>query len=173
MTYVAERALDILPSATSSSEDFDFFHGEWNVVNRKLKKRLQNCDQWLEFESTCECRPILHGLGNVDKFAAEIDSRPFEGIALRLFDPKKRLWSIYWADSNVAILDVPQVGSFSADTGVFLARDIWEGTPVIVEYNWNKNDPDRPVWSQAFSPDEGETWEWNWFMRFTRVPKNG
>jgi len=26
------------------------------------------------------------------------------------------------------------------------------------------------VWSQAFSPDNGKTWEWNWYNVSVRVP---
>jgi hypothetical protein len=161
-------APEIGPSETSSEKDFDFLHGVWKIQNRKLKSRLTGSDEWLEFESTCECRPILHGFGNIDKFTADLENGPFEAVALRLFNPKTRLWSIYWADSNAVVLDVPQVGSFDGDTGEFLARDTWNGTPVIVKFHWDKSDRQNPKWSQAFSPDEGTTWEWNWYMTLTR-----
>lgn len=166
---VPSGELDITPSPTSFKSDFDFFFGEWKIHNRKLKSRLTNCDEWLEFESKCECRPILNGFGNVDKFTAELESGPFEAITLRLFNPKTRLWSIYWADSNVVVLDVPQIGSFDGDTGEFLARDTWQGTPVIVKFLWDKTNPEILDWSQAFSADEGKTWEWNWYMTLTRT----
>jgi hypothetical protein len=26
----------------------------------------------------------------------------------------------------------------------------------------------RPIWSAAFSVDEGRTWEWNWYAYFSR-----
>lgn len=161
--------LNIVPSATSSNTDFDFFHGKWKIHNRKLKSRLTNCDEWVEFEAEQECSPILNGFGNQDFFHAEFGGKPFEATAIRLFNPKTRLWSIYWADSNVVIMDTPQVGSFDGVTGVFLARDVIEGTPVIVKFHWNITDPENPVWSQAFSADEGATWEWNWYMHFTKI----
>jgi len=37
-----------------------------------------------------------------------------------------------------------------------------------VKFKWDKTDPDRPEWSQAFSDDEGRTWEWNWYMYMTK-----
>jgi hypothetical protein len=89
-------------------------------------------------------------------------------MALRLFDPKSRLWSIYWGDSNVAVLDVPQVDSFDGDIGNFYGRDVFQGKDIIVLYQWDKANPDLPIWSQAFSGDDGETWEWNWYMTFCR-----
>ena len=42
-----------------------------------------------------------------------------EGMSLRLFSLKTRLWSIYWASSEIVELDVPQVGSFENKIGNF------------------------------------------------------
>lgn len=165
---ISKDNLKIVPSAVSSHEDFDFLHGKWKIRNRKLRERLKNSNELIEYESDQECVKILNGFGNTDFYHATLDGKKFEAIALRLFNPKTRLWSIYWADSNVVVLDVPQIGSFDGDTGLFYARDTWEGTPTMVKFNWNKSDPENPVWSQAFSTDEGETWEWNWYMYFTR-----
>ncbi|MGH9949520.1 MAG: hypothetical protein ACRD6X_20285 [Pyrinomonadaceae bacterium] len=164
--------LNISASPNSSSKDFDFFFGKWKIHNRKLKSRLTNCDEWTEFDAEQECMKILNGFGNQDFFQASFDGEPFEAITMRLFNPKTKLWSIYWVDSKVVVLDVPQVGSFDGDIGEFFARDTWEGTPVIVKFHWDKTNPDSPVWSQAFSSDEGKTWEWNWYMHFRKQRKD-
>ena len=161
--------LNIVPAKNSSHTDFDFFIGKWKIHNRKLKSRLTNCDEWIEFEAAQECSPILNGFGNQDFFHANFDGKAFEATTIRLFNPKTRLWSIYWADSNAVVLDVPQVGSYDGNIGKFYAKDAWEGTPVIVKFRWDKTDPDAPVWSQAFSADDGKTWEWNWFMYMTKT----
>lgn len=160
--------LNISASEKSSEKDFDFLLGKWKIRNRKLDKRLANCDDWTEFEAHQEFRHILHGFGNVDIFSAEFDEKPFEGMSLRLFDPKTKLWSIYWADTNEVKLQVPQIGSFDNGIGEFFARDTFEEKPILVKFNWNVTDENSPVWSQAFSADEGETWEWNWYMYFSR-----
>lgn len=160
-------SLAISPSNKSSKNDFDFLHGSWTVHNRKLRSRLTNSNDWAEFESRCECGPILNGFANQDFFHASVDGENFEATTVRLFDPKTRLWSIYWADSKNLVMDVPMVGSFEDDVGIFLARDNWEGKPVTVKFRWDKSDPDLPTWSQAFSEDDGATWESNWYMTFT------
>jgi hypothetical protein len=160
--------LDIVTSETSSHTDFDFLFGRWTIHNRKLKTRLSNSNEWVEFEATCECRKILQGFGNVDQFITEFDGIPFEGASFRLFNPQTKLWSIYWADSNAAVMDVPQVGSFDGSLGRFYAEDTHDGKPIVVVFEWDKTNPDAPLWSQAFSPDRGETWEWNWYMKFQR-----
>ncbi|PWV54482.1 hypothetical protein [Chitinophaga sp. S165] len=159
----------IQPAPTSSHHDFDFLAGQWHVRNRKLKSRLDGCTEWDEFDATQDMRLVLHGIGNTDILSATVNDQPFEGITLRLFNPASRLWSIYWADSNRGVLEPPVVGSFAGDTGLFFADDVFNGQKILVKFNWDKTDPDAPVWSQAFSTDDGATWEWNWYMYFTRM----
>ena len=36
-------------------------------------------------------------------------------------------------------------------------------------FRWDARDKDRPIWSQAFSPDDGKTWEWNWYNISERI----
>jgi hypothetical protein len=164
----SDGTLKLEPSESSSATDFDFLHGKWNIHNRKLKSRLTGSGEWLEFEAEQECNPLLFGQANIDKFTTGAFGKPFEAIALRLFDPATRLWSIYWADSNIVVMDTPQVGSFDGYAGNFLARDAYNGKDIIVRFRWDLSDPEAPQWSQAFSEDEGATWEWNWFMTFTK-----
>ena len=160
--------LIIKPTITSSKNDFDFFEGKWNLTNRKLKNKLCNCTEWIEFESTQEMYPILNGIGNIDNFIAEFGGKYFEGMTLRLFNPNTKLWSIYWADSNEGKLDPPVLGSFANNVGHFLTKDIFEGKQIIVLFRWDARNKNNPVWSQAYSENQGKTWEWNWFMHMTR-----
>ena len=164
----SDGELNISPSKSSSQSDFDFLVGKWKIHNKKLKSRLSNCTEWTEFEALAECHEILKGFGNIDSYRTLFDNVPFEGMSLRLFNPKTRLWSIYWADSNVVVLDVPVVGSFDGKIGTFYTRDVWEGQRILVAFRWDKTNHDVPLWSQAFSSDEGKTWEWNWYMTFHR-----
>ena len=155
-------------SDSSSRHDFDFLVGRWKIRNRKLKRPLENSDEWDEFDADQHFQPILHGSGNFDIFSTEVDGKPFEAFTLRLFDPQTRLWTIYWADSDAVRLDGGKVGSFDGDIGEFFARDVFAGKNVIVRFHWDKRNPEAPVWSAAFSVDEGKTWEWNWHAHFAR-----
>ena len=161
LTFTEKGELDIQPSATSSANDFDFLVGKWKLNDKKLKSRLTKSTEWISFESTVEMKKLLNGIGNMDIYRTTVDGKPFEGVALRLFNPKTRLWSIYWADSNVGVMDPPVVGSFDGNIGKFYCKDKYKGVDVIVLFLWDKTDPENPVWSQAFSPDNGATWEWN------------
>ncbi|PKB17060.1 hypothetical protein [Flavobacterium sp. 5] len=161
----------ITASATSSNRDFDFFEGKWKLRNKKLKSKLNNCKEWIEFESTQEMYSILNGIGNIDNFLATFDGVPFEGMTVRLFNPKTKLWSIYWADSNEGILQPPVVGSFDNDVAHFFTKDTFEGKDILIVFRWDARDKENPIWSQAFSDDNGKTWEWNWYMYFSKFHK--
>lgn len=171
INFDANGELVITASATSSNRDFDFFEGKWQLQNKKLKSRLNNCKEWIEFESTQEMYSILNGIGNIDNFLATFDGVPFEGMTVRLFNPKTKLWSIYWADSNEGILQPPVVGSFDNNIAHFFTKDIFEGKNIVIVFRWDARDKENPIWSQAFSDDNGETWEWNWYMYFSKFNK--
>jgi hypothetical protein len=152
----------------TAARDFDFWMGQWNVRNRRLRERLVGSDDWEEFDATVVARPILDGFGNQDEFRTDYRGG-FVGMSFRFFDPTTRLWSIYWADSRrPGTLDPPVVGSFSGDMGIFEAEDVFAGRPVLVRYTWSGVTTPTPRWEQAFSDDGGRTWETNWIMEFTR-----
>ena len=79
------------------------------------------------------------------------------------------MWSLYWVASNIGVLDPPVVGSFENNVGHFFTKDTFNGKNIIVVFRWDVRDKDHPVWSQAFSPDNGKTWEWNWYNVSERI----
>jgi hypothetical protein len=168
LKFDARGELEILPSPSSSENDFDFLVGKSNIRNRRLKSRLNTCTEWIEIDATAEMHKVLNGIGNIDSFFSTFDGQPFEGITIRIFNPKTKLWSIYWADSNGAKMDPPVVGSFKNKIGHFFTKDRFKGKDIIIGFVWDARDKDNPVWSQAFSADNGKTWEWNWHMYVTK-----
>lgn len=168
LTPTATKEPRITPSATSSQHDFDFLPGKWSVSNRRLKTRLDGCQDWLEFQSELHMRTTL--MGNIENYYATFDGKAFEGMAIRLFNPQTKLWTIYWVDSTTRTMDEhPVTGSFENRIGKFYVKDVFNGKDILVIYKWNATDPEHPRWSQAFSDDNGNTWEWNWEMVLTRI----
>ena len=151
-----------------TARDFDFWMGSCNVHNRVLRERLRGSGEWDEFAATVVARPILDGLGNEDEFRTGHDGG-FVAMSFRFFDPAARRWSIYWADARRSgLLDPPVIGGFAGDTGVFEGPDTFEGRPILMRFVWSGVTTPAPRWEQAFSGDEGATWETNWTMDFTR-----
>ena len=60
-------------------------------------------------------------------------------------------------------------GRFAGPVGTFQADDVIGGRPVKVQLVWTDLGDDRAQWEQAFSHDEGQTWDTNWFMSMTRA----
>ena len=154
---------------TSGVRDFDFLFGSWKIRNRRLRERLKGCDEWDEFEADQTARPILGGMGNVDEFQTTLQGRDLKGVTLRTFNPATREWSLYWVDNWQGILQPAPVGRFIDGRGEFYADDTFEGRPIKVRFLWSGITRDAAHWEQAFSEDEGKTWETNWTMAFTRV----
>src|SRR5213083_1559175 len=127
-----------------------------------------------EFDSASEDNNIVGGVANMDIYSSTEfpgqEGKLFQGITLRLFNLKTRLWSLYWVASNTGVLDPPVVGSFENNVGHFFCKDTFKGKPIIVMFRWDARNKDRPVWSQAFSSDDGKTWEWNWYNVSERIP---
>ena len=173
LNFDEKGELKITASTTSSPNDFDFLVGKWKMHNRRLNKRLEGNNEWTEFDSYDENSKILSGTADADTYSTTempgMEGKRFEGLTLRLFNPKTRLWSLYWVASNVGALDPPVVGSFENGVGHFFARDTFKGKPIIMMFRWDARNRDHPIWSQAFSPDNGKTWEWNWYNVSERI----
>lgn len=160
----------------SASHDFDFLVGTWNSHQRRLKRRLQSCDEWETFRATSTVQQLPGGVINFDTLVAE-DLRPgWVGMSLRVFNPVTNLWSIQWltnegggVDAASGQLEPAVVGRFHGDQGAFEGDDVFEGRPIRVRFLWERLGADRARWQQAFSDDNGRSWETNWVMEFERA----
>lgn len=160
---------DPSPSPTDGRHDFDFLHGRWRVAHRRLRERLAGGTAWEEFAGTCEARPILGGLGNVDDNLVGLPAGGYRAATLRLFDPATGLWSIHWVDGRAMALDPPVRGRFADGIGTFHGEDVLDGRPIRVRFLWTAVTARSARWEQAFSADGGASWEDNWVMGFERV----
>lgn len=151
--------------ATGHASDFDFLHGDWHVVNRRLRERWVGSDDWDVFDAVSTCEPRLGGIANVDEIRCP--DRGFTGLTFRTFDLTAQRWSIYWVNSNVGRLEPPVLGGFDGAVGSFEGPDTDDGEPITVRFTWSRANPQHPRWQQAFSRD-GAAWEVNWIMEFSR-----
>jgi hypothetical protein len=172
--FDAKGDLRMKASPGSSPNDFDFLVGKWKMHNRHLDKRLADCHDWTEFDSSSVNTKILTGAADMDTYSSTdfpgMGGKLFEGLTLRLFDPKTRLWSLYWIASNTGRIEAPVVGSFDQNgVGHFFGKDTLNGKPILVVFRWDARNKERPIWGQAFSQDNGKTWEWNFFNVSERI----
>lgn len=149
--------------------DFDFLHGRWRIRNERLKARLAASREWERFDAEAVCRPVLGGLGNTDEFVSDWGGG-FLGMTLRLFNPRARQWSLYWASNRDGELEAPVIGGFQDGVGSFYGLDRYQGRTVLTRFVWDGITADGAHWQQGLSTDGGATWETNWRMHMTRLP---
>lgn len=161
-------AIDPAPALPDGRHDFDFYLGRWQVKNRRLAKRLVGNNDWIEFDATDECKPVLGGLGSVDRYLTDFNGG-IEGFALRLYRPHTRQWHVYWASDRDGVLEAPLIGGFRDGIGLFEGLELHEGKMLPSRAVWSDIRADSVRWEQALSPDGGKSWETNWVMQMTRL----
>jgi hypothetical protein len=160
----------VQPAVRDGSHDFDFIYGKWRMPNHRLVKRLAGSHEWVDFISCTEGMPLAGGIGDMDVFRTDY-WKDFVGITIRTYDPETGLWRLYWFDNRFSHGEIqpPVVGKFNGNVGVFEGKDTFNGKPIIARFTWTVNPKGSEVvakWEQAFSPDDGKTWETNWQNEF-------
>ncbi|AKU18541.1 hypothetical protein VV02_01515 [Luteipulveratus mongoliensis] len=151
-----------LPKHTS---DFDFLTGTWDIHHERLKERLVGCTEWIELDHVQHARTHFNGSISVDE-----NHMPglYAGLTFRVFDPVAKEWAIYWIDGRTGQLGEPVLGSFKDGVGDFYGYDEHAGQRVLVRFRWTVESDVKAQWEQAFSTDEGQTWEVNWRLFHTK-----
>jgi hypothetical protein len=172
----AARASQDVPKTADKEDmsglhDFDFLVGEWRVHSRRLKETLAGSHDWYAFDGTIRSQPLMEGRANVDDTVFNLPTGIYRGVAPRAYDPKTGQWAIWWIDGRNPFgnLDPPVKGRFVDGVGTFYADDTLRGQPIKVRFTWSQITKDGAHWEQAYSPDDGKTWETNWVQTLERV----
>jgi hypothetical protein len=168
-------AQDAAP-ARDGQHDFDFMFGTWRVTLKRLVKPLTGSTTWIEYEGTQTTRKVWDGKANFDEFVShsKTEKEPLQGLTVRLYNPATREWSIYWANAKNGIMAMPPtVGHFTNGRGQFFDKEDFNGKPIVVRYTWSDITANSAKFEQAFSPDDGKTWEPNWISTITRTSHEG
>lgn len=158
-----------LASGTASKQDFDYFIGDWRVEHHRLRQRLAGSRDWEVFAGHTRCQKMFDGLVNLNESVAYRQGRKTYGLGLRAFDAPRGRWvDWYLSAGDLSRIDAPLYGRFADRVGTFYSRDIFEGRPILVRGRFMPVNDAEAKWDQAFSIDEGVTWEINWIMRYLR-----
>ena len=151
------------------ARDFDWEIGTWRTQLRRLRSPLSGSTEWVEYQGTSIIRGILEGRANIVELSVEGPAGKIEGLSLRLYNPTTRQWSLNFASIRSGELSPPVVGSFRDGRGEFVGRDTWNGQPILVRFIISDISTNSARFEQAFSGDNGATWEVNWIAIDTRV----
>jgi hypothetical protein len=157
-------------TTTKQMHGFDFLFGSWTLHYTRLRHPLSGSHDWIGFDGASTVRPMWDGRGNVEDGELRMQEGRVLGVTVRIYNDTTHQWSIYWGTNAKGMLGNPQIGRFDANgVGEFFAPDTFKGRKVVIRYKWMHADADHARFEQAFSPDNGKTWETNWTTDYTRA----
>jgi hypothetical protein len=145
--------------------DFDFLTGEWTIKNRRLKDGSK--DVWEEFPGAATVYQLMGGIASIEEL--RIPANNYRGMGVRVWHSKERLWADHWTGAYNGIVNPPQLGQFIGGEGIFISDDEMDGKPIKARGVWDRITPTSCRWHQSTSADGGKTWDYNWYMDWTRV----
>lgn len=156
-------------AARDGQHDFDSHLGEWRTELRLRLRPLTGSTEWAEYKGTSIVRPVWDGRANLVELDVIGPTGRIEALALRLYDPTARQWSLNFANVRGGTLSPPTSGAFRDGTGVFFGKEDLGGRAILVRFVIEPVSPDSIRFEQSFSDDGGFTWEVNWIAIDTRI----
>lgn len=156
-------------SGKNGQRDFDFEIGMWKTKLKVLKNPLSGSTTWVEYEGTSNVIAICDGRSNLVELNVKGSAGQIVGVSLRLFNPKTNQWSLNFANIRDGNLTIPSIGSFKNGQGEFFNEDTFDGKKILVRFVISAITPNSCHFEQAFSADNGKTWEINWIADDTRI----
>jgi hypothetical protein len=157
-------------STVDINHDFDFEIGTWKTHVRRLLHPLTGSTTWIEMEGVTTVKEVWGGRANLVELEADGPGGHFEGLSLRLFNPDTQKWSLNFASSSDGTMTPPTIGEFKNGRGQFYSQETLNDRPILVRFVISDITSTSCRFEQAFSGDEGKTWEVNWIATDTRIP---
>lgn len=152
--------------------DFDFLQGTWTNHNRRRTNALYPDREgvWQEFTASHVGLKYLDGKLIIEQFEGTLpDGEVRKALTLRTFDEQTQQWEIRWLDNYNPHDFRPLRGKFENGVGLFYqVIEAPDGQPLHIRFIWDTITEHTARWQQAFSFDEGQHWDTNWVMEFTR-----
>jgi hypothetical protein len=156
------------PAPADGARDFDFAFGSWTTRLARLQRPLTGSQEWVEYSGTTVVREVWGGRAQLVELDVAGPAGRIEGLSLRLYDPGTRRWSLHYANARGGGMFPPAIGGFADGTGTFRSDETLDGRPIQVRFVVRRVTADEYRYEQAFSADEGRTWEVNWVATDTR-----
>jgi len=150
------------------SRQFDFWIGEWDVLNRN---RPAEEGRWYDTgTATARVYPVVAGCGLVEHWRGNAYGDFLVGFSLRAFNPQVGQWdlALLWPNSGEPRFG-ELGGGFRHGRGEFYSQGLTaEGDTTITRFTFSDITPNAIRWQDGFSTDAGMLWNSGWIMEFTR-----
>jgi len=151
---------------------FDWEFGDWMLNVKRLDKPLTGSTAWTELNGTVSQRKVWNGKANLAEVVADGPNGRVEFLALRLYNPQTKQWSLNFASSRSGTFGVPLFGEFRNGVGEFYGHEPFNDRAILVRFTFSSMTSRSGRSEQAFSNDGGRTWETNWINTYTKIEKS-
>jgi len=134
---------------------------------------LTGSTEWKDMDGETIVSPVWGGRGNLAEFKGDGPAGTVELLALRLYEPANDQWRIYFSHPNTGTVDVPGIGKLEDGKILFYDQELFQGKAILVRFSIWGITADSAQSEQAFSADNGKSWETNWVNRYTRLKAGG
>jgi hypothetical protein len=169
MPPAAAQSASKAPAVRDGQHDFDWEIGHWKTHLKRRPHPLTGSNDWVEYDGTTVVSPVWSGRANLVELEVSGTAGKIEALALRLYNPAARQWSLNFSNSAGGTLGVPTVGSFENGRGEFYDQETLGDRAILVRFVITQTSAGSANFEQAFSADGGKTWEVNWIATDTRV----
>jgi hypothetical protein len=153
---------------TGPARTFDFWIGEWDVLNRN---RPEGDPRWYDTgTATDRVYPVAAGCGIVEHWRGHAYGEFLLGFSLRAFDPGTGQWTLalLWPTGGEPRWGELR-GGFRHNRGEFFSHTLnAEGDTVVNRFTFSDITSNSLRWQEATSTDNGRSWSSNWIMEFSR-----
>lgn len=160
------------PQTSSAARAFDFWLGDWNLVQRIWSGRG---DRFEPYTAHNQVRLIEDGGAVVENFTGNArffwlgmeQPAPIRGFSVRVYYPEEHEWRIFWMDTLDPKFGPPYTGGFSGDVGEFLLTERPAGIPPS-RMRFERRIDGSVDWQLALRTPDGEGWQPLWLIDFRR-----
>jgi hypothetical protein len=144
----------IVASPNDGRHDFDFEIGTWAMSP----------------EGDAHTVRELWAGASIAEWIVQKPSPHVRGSLLKLYNPARRIWNIYWAGAGDGLLSPPLIGAFRDGVGTFVGKDTSAGRREFVRLVYDRITPRSFRTLQSESVDGGHTWSRPKVNTYTRSP---
>ena len=155
-------------ACSAESRDFDFWIGEWDVMNRN---RPAEEARWYDTGSaTSRVYPVVAGCGVVEHWRGHTFGEFVVGFSLRAFNPQRGQWDLVLLWPNQGNPRFGALGGgFRHNRGEFFSQNVTaEGDTTYTRFTFSDITPNSLRWQDGSSSDAGRSWESSWIMEYSR-----
>ena len=152
------------PAVTDPARQFDFLIGEWRMDVEQFDpqgNRIRTLTDW------SRVRPMNGGASLIDEWGTD-------GYTVRTYDPRQKVWRLFWTDRQYSAGKMQMwEGTFEDGVGTFVGGYSVPtgsgGTAITSKIEFSEIERDSVLWKMWKSQDGGKTWVLDYIRSYTRT----